>query len=86
MSMLDGVYIDAKEEKQIVAIKPKPVFKPLFEIAVMRTGSEVVLVRDDDENRPESGDPAKPKTGPSGPECGDGTASVYDASESNPFL
>jgi hypothetical protein len=41
--MLDGVYVDAKEEKRIVALKPKPAFKALFQIATTKEGSGVIL-------------------------------------------
>jgi site-specific DNA recombinase len=30
--MLDAVYVDVKEEKRIVAIKPKAPFKPVFQV------------------------------------------------------
>jgi site-specific DNA recombinase len=33
MTMLEGVYVDANEEKRMVALKPKPAFKALFQIA-----------------------------------------------------
>ena len=83
MTMLEAVYVECKEERRIVAIKPKPAFRPLFEIAMMREGSGVVLVRDDDDQDDSLGNGAKPKTGPSGPDCGDGSASDNDARESN---
>ncbi|MFQ6028514.1 MAG: recombinase family protein, partial [Dehalococcoidia bacterium] len=43
LTMLDGVYVDAKEEKRIVAIKPKPPFRPIFQIATTQEGSGVLL-------------------------------------------
>ena len=43
LSMLDAVYVDTVEEKSIVAIRPKPAFLPLFEVATTRQGSDVVL-------------------------------------------
>ena len=43
-SMLDAVYVDAVEEKAIVAIRPKPAFQPLFEIATTRAGSGMALI------------------------------------------
>ena len=46
MTMLDAVYVDTVEEKCIVAIRPKPAFQPLFEIATTREGSDVVLIND----------------------------------------
>ena len=41
--MLDTVYVDIIDEKAIVAIRRKPAFRPLFEIATTRAESEVVL-------------------------------------------
>jgi hypothetical protein len=37
--MLDAVYVDTVEEKAIVAIRPKPAFWALFEVATTREGS-----------------------------------------------
>ncbi len=45
MTMLDAVYVECKEERRIVAIKPKPAFRPLFEIATTKEESEVVLIK-----------------------------------------
>ena len=42
--MLDAVYVDAKEGKAVVAIRPKPAFRPVFEIATTREGSNVALI------------------------------------------
>ena len=47
LTMVDAVYVDTKENI-IVAIKPKAPFKPVFEVATTRKGSEVVLVHDPD--------------------------------------
>ena len=47
LAMLDAIYVDSKES-MIVAIKPKSPFKPAFEVATTREGSEVVLVHDPD--------------------------------------
>jgi len=44
ISMLDAVYVDTIEEKSIVAIRPKPAFMPLFEIAQTREESKVLRV------------------------------------------
>jgi site-specific DNA recombinase len=43
-TMLEAVYVECKEERQIVGIRPKPSFRPLFQIATTRTGSGVILV------------------------------------------
>ena len=42
--MLDADYVDAKEEKSVVAIRPKSAFRPLFEIAPNREGGDVALI------------------------------------------
>ena len=43
LTVLDGVYVDAKEERRIVALKPKPAFKALFQIATTKADSGVIL-------------------------------------------
>ena len=48
LSMLDAVYVDARDEKRIVTIKPKAPFKPVFQVATTREGSGIVLVHDPD--------------------------------------
>lgn len=45
LTMLDAVYVDAKEEKSIVAVKPKPAFRPIFEVATTKQGSGVMLTK-----------------------------------------
>ena len=45
--MLPDGELDSKEN-MIVAIKPKAPFKPVFEVATTRKGSEVALVHDPD--------------------------------------
>jgi hypothetical protein len=44
MTMLDAVYVDTVEEKRIIAIRPRPAFRPLLGMATMREGSGIVLV------------------------------------------
>ena len=51
--MLESVYVDTVEERAIVALKPKPAFRALFQIATTRQGSGVVLYK---ENPPVKGD------------------------------
>ena len=46
-TMLDAVYVDTVEEKAIVSIRPKPAFRPLFEIATTRAGSGFILDKQD---------------------------------------
>ncbi len=64
LTMLDAVYVDAKEENRIVAIKPKAPFRPIFQVATTRRGSRVHLVKeadllDNNENGPK-GETAHP--------------------------
>jgi hypothetical protein len=42
--ILDAVYIDTKNTKSVIAIKPKPPFKPVFQVAVSRKGSNINIV------------------------------------------
>jgi hypothetical protein len=44
--MLDAVYVDAKKTKSIVAIKPKPPFKPVFQLAASREGSDIRIINE----------------------------------------
>ena len=45
--MLEAVYVDTKEEKRVMAIKPKAPFRPVFQVGTTRKGSDdVVLVKD----------------------------------------
>ena len=59
LTMLDAVYVDTVEEKCIVAIRPKPAFRPLFEIATTRAGSGVVLINQtpQTQDEPEASEP-----------------------------
>ncbi len=58
MTMLDAVYVDPVEERSVVAIQPKPAFRPLFEMATTREGSDVVLIKEPPQatNEPEATD------------------------------
>ena len=47
MTMPDAVYVDTVEAKAIVAIRPKPAFQALFEIATTKAGSDVILNKKD---------------------------------------
>ena len=46
LSMLDAVYIDAKKAKSIIAIKPKPPFKPVFQVAASREWSDIRILNE----------------------------------------
>ena len=51
--MLDAVYMDAKEDRSIVAVKPKPASRPVFQVAVTREGSGILLVNGPPDDDPE---------------------------------
>ena len=71
VNMLDGVYIDIKKAKRIVAIKPKPAFKPVFQVATTKSDSGVVLINDDEDwGDFDSGTPMGPSDQPDNPPCG----------------
>ena len=46
LTMLDAVYVDAKETRSIVAIKPKPPFKPVFQVAASRDSSDICIINE----------------------------------------
>ena len=46
-TILDAVFVDTGELKSIVAIVPKPAVRPLFEIALTRPESGVVLIKEE---------------------------------------
>ena len=46
MAMLDAVYVDTVEDKSVVAIRPKPAFRPIFEVATTSAGSGIVLINE----------------------------------------
>jgi hypothetical protein len=55
LTMLDAVYIDAKNTKSIIAIRPKPPFKPIFQVAVTKQGSNIRIINEP--LTPENGGP-----------------------------
>ena len=46
VTMLDAVYVDAKGSRSIVAIKPKPPFRPIFQVAATREGSGIDITKE----------------------------------------
>lgn len=44
LTMLDAVYVDAKQTKSIVAVKPKAPFRPVFEVAAKRENSVIRIL------------------------------------------
>ena len=78
--MLDGVYVDCKDEKAVVGIKPKPAFGPVFQVATTREGSGVTLVKENPPaDGPEDAIPAGAATEADSNRCscGDGGGSIY---------
>ena len=53
LAMLDAVYVDTKETRSIVALRPKAPFRPIFQLATTRTGSGVTLSPGADQPQPE---------------------------------
>ena len=54
LTMLDAVYVDAKESRSIVAVQPKPPFRPVFQVATTREGSGIRLINEPLEDSPEA--------------------------------
>jgi site-specific DNA recombinase len=46
LTMLDAVYVDARKTKSIIAIKPKPPFKPAFQVAASNKGSDIRILNE----------------------------------------
>jgi len=46
LTMLDAVYMDTKQTKSIVAVKPKPPFRPIFQVAAKREGSKIHILNE----------------------------------------
>jgi len=46
LTMLDAIYADAKQTKSIIAIKPKPPFKPVFQVSALREGSDIRILNE----------------------------------------
>jgi len=44
LTMLDAVYVDALKTKSILVIKPKPPFKPDFQVAASKEGSSIRIL------------------------------------------
>ena len=46
LTMLDAVYVDAKNTKSVIAIRPKTPFKPVFQVAASREGSDIRILNE----------------------------------------
>jgi len=47
LTMLEAIYFYVKQTRSIVAIKPKPPFKPIFQVAVTREGSGIHIIKNE---------------------------------------
>ena len=45
-AMLDAVYFDTRQTRSIVAVKPKPPFRPVFQVAASRQGSDIRIINE----------------------------------------
>ena len=45
LGLLDAVYVETRELKQVVAIHPKPAFGPVFQVATAQERSGLVLMK-----------------------------------------
>ena len=48
-TMLDAVYIDTKQLRSVIAVKPKPPFRPVFQVAAQQEGSLIHIIDDNSE-------------------------------------
>ncbi len=46
LTVLDAVYVDAKQSKRVVAVEPKPPFRPIIQVAASREGSHIRIVNE----------------------------------------
>ena len=44
LAMLDAVYFEVKKTRSIVAVRPKPPFRPIFQVAASRAGSDIRII------------------------------------------
>jgi site-specific DNA recombinase len=46
LSMVDAVYFDTNGSKSLIAVRPKPPFKPIFQVAASKEGSGIRVVNE----------------------------------------
>ena len=44
VALLNAVHVDTVKENSVVAIPPKPAFRPIFAVATTREGSGIALI------------------------------------------
>ena len=49
LTMLDAIYVDANQTKSVIAVKPKPPFRPVFQVAAQREKSVIHIISDGSE-------------------------------------
>lgn len=52
--MLYGVYVDAKDLGQVVAIQPKPAFRNILQVATTKESSGITLIKEPPEANQEA--------------------------------
>ncbi|MFC1873877.1 recombinase family protein [Chloroflexota bacterium] len=52
LTMLDAVYLDAKKTNSIIAVKPKPPFRPVFQVAAQREKSVIHIINGSGDKSP----------------------------------
>ncbi len=46
MTMLDAVYFDTRKTRSIIAVRPKPPFRPIFRVASSHEGSGIHIINE----------------------------------------
>ncbi|AGG08488.1 hypothetical protein btf_1423 [Dehalococcoides mccartyi BTF08] len=46
LTMLDAVYVDVKEHRSVIAVKAKPPFRPIFQVAVSKKESKIHILNE----------------------------------------
>ena len=46
LAMLDAVYVETKSMHSIVAVRPKPPFRPIFQVAASKEGSGIRITNE----------------------------------------
>ena len=44
VALLNAAHVDTVKGKSVVALRPKPAFRPIFEVATTREGSGIALI------------------------------------------
>ena len=46
LTMLDAVYFEKKKPRSIVAVRPKPPFRPIFQVAASKANAEIRIINE----------------------------------------